>query len=150
MPPSAIRRLLAATNTPEMKWKFAKILLYCFLKYILFYLYLAIKNDNFFFFQVSNMSSFMYWWMFLFLPAVTFIIFSVPIYLLFRIRHSTAFISLLITLLVMEYFLYTYLASQADLMNGLWNEVISAVVFLVVFFKEVSHVLNKRPSSQYT
>lgn len=39
--------------------------------------------------------------------------------------------------LIADYFLYTYLASQADLTNGIYNEIIGLILLLLLFFKQL-------------
>jgi hypothetical protein len=121
---------------------FTRIAVYFCVKYFAFYIFLAFKNNNFFFLEISNMSHFMYWWMLLFLPFTAFVIFSLPVYLLFRLKRLSLFNFSILLFLVAEYFLYTYLASQADLMNGVYNEIISLLFFVLLFFKQIKSTVN--------
>jgi len=104
------------------------------------------KNKDFFFInpQIRNGADlFYYLWIFLFLPALCMISFSAPLYFAFKVKNAIYFILLISLILVAEYFLYTNLASRSDLMNGVYNGIVSLVVFTLFFFKQISLVFNK-------
>ena len=93
---------------------------------------------------------FYYLWLFLFLPVLCSIIFSSPIYFTFKVKNGIYFILLLSAILIAEYFLYTYWASQADLMNGVYNGIISLSLLLLFFFKHISLLLNQNKKIEAT
>ncbi|MEM6738131.1 MAG: hypothetical protein AAGA02_15440 [Bacteroidota bacterium] len=117
------------------------ILLYIFLKYIAFYVFMMFKNNDFYLLELNTIGNgedlFYYLWMFLFLPVVCMVIFSAPLYFSFKVHDVTYFILIIGGYLVVEYFIYTYLASQADLVNGLFNGLISTVFLLLFFYKPI-------------
>ena len=125
---------------------FKNIVLFFFVKYILFYIFLMLKNNDYTLIQISNLRNgddvFYYLWLFLFLPVVCSILFSAPIYFTFKVKNGIYFILLLSAILIAEYFLYTYFASQADLMNGVYNGIISLLVLILFFFKHISLIFN--------
>lgn len=120
-----------------LKPSFLNTLLFWFTKYIVFYVFMMIKNNNYALIRISELKTgedwFYYLWMFLFLPLVAMLIFSVPLYLSFKAKSSVYFTVAVIAVFVAEFFIYTWLASQANLMNGIYNGIIS-VVFLMLFF----------------
>lgn len=95
------------------------------------------KNGNYGLLKVNEIKNgedlFYYLWLFLFLPIVCMVIFSTPVYFLFQVKRPIYFTLIIIAVLVAEYLFYTWSASQADLMNGVFNGLIS-VVFLLLFF----------------
>jgi hypothetical protein len=113
------------------------ILSFWLVKYVAFYILLMFKNDNYALLRVDEIQNgddlFYYLWLFLFLPVVCMLIFSVPLYLSLRVK-KWAYLALIITaILIAEYFLYTWLASQTNLINGVYNGIFS-LLFLLLFF----------------
>ncbi|QMU65842.1 MAG: hypothetical protein GKR88_17195 [Flavobacteriaceae bacterium] len=76
---------------------------------------------------------FYYLWLILFLPIVSILVFSAPLYFSFKVSNERYFMLIIGAVLVAEYFAYTYLASQASLMNGVYNG-ITGILFLFLFF----------------
>lgn len=117
------------------------ILLYIFLKYIAFYVFMMFKNNDFYLLEVNSIGNgedlFYYLWMFLFLPVVCMVVISAPLYFSFKVSNTIYFILIIGAYLVVEYFIYTYLASQANLVNGFFNGLISAVFLLLFFYKPI-------------
>lgn len=115
------------------------ILLFWLAKYIALYIFLMFKNGNYALLKVHELKNgedlFYYLWLFLFLPVVCMIVFSAPMYLSFKVKKLIYYVLIMMVILLAEYFLYTWLASQANLMNGLYNGIIS-VVFLLLFFRK--------------
>lgn len=126
---------------------FKNILLFFFVKYFVFYILLMFKNKDYSLIQLNNLRNyqdvFYYLWIFLFLPVVTCLLFSAPIYLILKIRRAIYFVILITVIFIVEYVLYTYLASQADLMNGVYNEAISVLVLWLFFFKHIKLIFRK-------
>jgi hypothetical protein len=127
---------------------FFKIPLYYLFRYILFYLALAVKNNDYYFFTLSNMKDTWYWWIFLSLPVVMATLFGLPIYFTLRVRSSSVFLVSLSLIFAAEYLLYTYLASQTDLMNGVYNTIIGLTVFIIYFFKPLRQLFLKKPDNE--
>lgn len=133
-----------------LKPLFRNIVFFFFFKYFLFYILLMFKNGDYTFVQIGSLRNcedvVYYLWLFLFLPVLCNIIFSVPLYFSFKIKQGIYFILSLIVILVAEYFLYTYYASQADLMNGVYNGIISLLLLFLFFFKPISIIFKRKVS----
>lgn len=126
---------------------FINILLFIFVKYLLFYIFLMFKNNDYSLIQIGSLKNsqdvFYYFWIFLFLPIVNIIFFSAPIYFTFKVKSRIYFILLIGGVLVAEYFLYTYFASQADLMNGVYNGIISLLLLFLFFFRHLGLIFKQ-------
>lgn len=111
-----------------------------FIKYLVFYLFIMFKNDNFYLTNPSikdGADLFYYLWIFLSFPVIISILFSVPLYYSFRLKNKIYFILINILVLVFEYGIYTYFASQLDLWNGIYNIIISIFLFIMLFHKTI-------------
>lgn len=140
------RQFFIKDNTAMLKPVIKNILFYLFLKYILFYIFMMFKNNNFYFINPgirNGADLFYYLWMFLFLPVISMVLFSAPLYFTFKVKNAIYFILFVSIILVAEYFLYTYFASQANLMNGVYNGIISLLLLLLFFSKQISLIFNK-------
>jgi hypothetical protein len=134
-----------------IKVSFRNILFYIFLKYFVFYIFLMIRNGDYTLINLNRSKNFDNWfyylWMFLSLPVIVSILFSAVIFYSFKIKSSLVFGLVICSIFIAEYFLYTYLASQADLMNGFYNAIISLIIYLLFFFKKIAlkfnHVTDK-------
>ena len=128
-----------------MKASFVKIFLFWLAKYAAFYVFMMFKTGNYAFIKIYEIKNgedlFYYLWIFLFLPVISFMIFSVPMYFSFRVKNLVYYVLIMVAILGTEYFLYTSLASQADLMNGIYNGIISVLFLLLFFFR---HIRNLR------
>lgn len=124
-----------------MKPSFINLLIYLFVKHLAFYLFLMLKNGNYQLLEVGTLKNgedwFYYLWLILFLPVISFLVFSAPIYFSFKVDKAHYFLLIIGGVLTVEYFAYTYLASQADPINGLYNGVISILFLLLFFFKSI-------------
>ena len=131
-----------------LKPKLINIVFYFFIKYILFYVFMMFRNNDFTFIQIKDLRNgedwFLYLWMFLFLPVLCSFLFAAPIYYIFKVKSIVYFILLIGLVFTAEYFLYTYFASQLDLMNGVYNEIISLLLWLIFFFKSISLIYKQR------
>jgi len=131
-----------------MKLTFKNILLYIFLKYLIFYVFLMFKNDNYALIRLNDLKTPVDWvyylWIFLSLPVIAIIFFSAPIYYSFKIKNIFFFAGAISAVLVAEYFLYTYLASQSDWMNGVYNGIISILLFLLFFYRHIVVIINRQ------
>lgn len=123
-----------------LKANFFNILLYIFIKYLVFYLFMMFRNDNFYLINPGirdGADLFYYLWMFLFFPIIICILFLFPLYYSFKLKKNVYFILINIIILGIEYYLYTYLASQLDLWNGIYNLIISIILFYIFFYKPI-------------
>ena len=124
-----------------MKPSILNILLFWFVKYILFYLLQMFKSDNYALIEFSKLKTnedwFYYLWIFLFMPMVCLIIFTAPMFFSFRIKNSIYFSLTILAIVLVEYVLYTWLASQADFMNGIYNGLLTLLLFAILFFKRI-------------
>lgn len=129
-----------------LKPSFRNILLYLLTKYIVFYVFMMFKNNDFYFVNPgirNGADLFYYLWIFLFLPVVCMFIFTVPLYFVFKKKNTIYFTLIIIVFLVVEYFIYTYFASQANLMNGLYNEVVSLLMLFIFFFRHINLIFKR-------
>ena len=131
-----------------MKISLIKIFLFMLIKYFVFYVFMMFKNSNYTLIEIGDLNSFgdvfYYLWIFLFLPIVCFILFSGLIYYSFSKRNLNIFILLNAGLLIAEYIVYTYLASQLNWYNGIFNAIISLVCFPLVFWKEIGELFAEK------
>jgi hypothetical protein len=129
-----------------LKPAFLNILLYLFVKYLVFYVYLMFKNNDYYFLEPGirdGADLFYYLWLLLFLPFTSILLFSAPIYYSFKLNRAIYFMVLISGVLVAEYFLYTHLASQADLMNGVYNGILSVLFLFLFFFKHIRFIFKQ-------
>ena len=131
-----------------LKPKFVNVLLFIFVKYLLFYIFLMFKNNDYSLVQIGALKNsediFFYFWIFLFLPVTNIFLFSVPIYFVLRVKKVIYFMLLLSIVLIAEYLLYTYFASQTNLMNGVYNGIISLLLLYLFFFQ---HIMKQTSST---
>lgn len=123
-----------------MKPTYLNIILYIFVKYLLFYLFLMIRNNDYYFInpEIRDIIDLIYYlWLFLFFPILMNVIFLIPIYFSFKLRNLVYFIIIIIVILIVEYLLYTYFASQLNLWNGVYNIIISIILFYLFFHKTI-------------
>jgi hypothetical protein len=118
------------------------ILLYLFLKYIAFYIFLMFKHDDFRLLQIESINDLgnsLYYFSVMMLPLILIImaLFSVPIYFAFRLKNAIYFSLIVVAFLIAEYIIYTYSASQTNLMNGLYNGILSTLFLLLFFFRNI-------------
>lgn len=129
-----------------LKPKLINIVFYFFIKYILFYVFMMFRNHDFTFIQIRDLRNgadwFLYLWMFLFLPVLCSFLFVAPLYYIFKVKSIVYFILLTGLVFTAEYFLYTYFASQLDLMNGVYNGILSLLLLFVFFFKPISLIFT--------
>jgi hypothetical protein len=125
--------------------KFVNILFYLFVKYFLFFLILGLTENRFKSLVIGNSESIQetflnflnYFVYVLIFILVLVLIFCAPFYFVLKIKKVFYFIPLLALVVASEYFLYTYLASQLNLINGAYN---SALTILFLFFFFIKHI----------
>jgi len=126
--------------------KISNVIVYFFIKYFVFYILMMFKNKDYTLIDITSLKSgqdiFMYLWLFLFLPVVMIILFSVPIYFALKLGRLIILILILTGFLIAEYFVYTYFASQTNSMNGIYNGIISLILFLIFFFKRIIQIVS--------
>lgn len=131
-----------------LKLSILNILLFWFVKYIAFYVFMMFKNNNFAFLKVNEIKTgedlFYYLWLFLFLPVVSMLIFTAPVYFSFKVKSLVYFALVIAAVLIVEYFVYTYLASTSDFMNGVYNGIISVLFLLLFFFRHISVIYQQQ------
>lgn len=105
------------------------------------------KNSNYALIDISNLKSFgdifYYLYLFIFLPIVCFILFSSPIYYSFSNKKLDIFILINVGVLISEYVVYTYFASQSNWYNGIFNTIISVICFALMFKNEIKLIAKK-------
>lgn len=107
---------------------------FIFIKYILFFIFLMVWRGDYRILQASFMDGILYFSIFMLpLPAIIASLLVYPIYYSFRIKHTFGFICAMIALVALEYALYTFYASTSNLMNGMYNGLISVIVGLIFF-----------------
>jgi hypothetical protein len=123
---------------------FSKILLYIFVKYLFFYIFMMFKNENYALVSFGQLESFqdIFYFLFIFLslPIINSFVLSLPLYNVFKIKNIYYFSITVLLILAVEYILYTYLASQANLWNGIYNGIISLLFFSLFFFKSIVQI----------
>jgi hypothetical protein len=58
-------------------------------------------------------------------------------YFSFKVKNLIYFVLIIVAILIVEYLFYTWSASQANLMNGVYNGIISISFLLLFFFKHI-------------
>lgn len=118
-----------------------KILLFIFLKYLVFYLVMMFKNGNYALISLNELKTtqdvFYYLWIFFFLPILISILFVAPLNYAFMAKRGTIFIAIIVSFFILEYFIYIYLASQANLINGILNTLVGLIIFIILFYKTI-------------
>ena len=124
-----------------LKPSLINIPLFWFVKYLIFYVFLMFKSGNYQLLEVDTLKNgedwFYYLWLLLFMPVLTVLVLSAPLYFSFKVNRSAYFLLIVITVLLVEYFAYTYLASPSDLTNGIYNGIISILFLLLFFYKPI-------------
>jgi hypothetical protein len=123
-----------------LKFKVVNIVLYLLAKYAAFFIVLAFLEDRFKSIVINNSDNknelFLNTIYYSLYPAIILIvftfIFTIPLYFLMK-KKGIYFILLYMLFIIVEYILYTYLASPSDLTNGIYNGAIG-VLFLILFF----------------
>ena len=125
------------------KPSFFNIVFFWLVKYAFFYVALMFKNQNYAFINIDNIKEgqdlFYYLWLFLFMPILCMLFFTAPVYLSFKLKNTSSSLLILMAVLVIEYFVYTYLASPSDYWNGIFNAIIGILVFIAFFYKYASN-----------
>ncbi|PHR44296.1 MAG: hypothetical protein COA32_14885 [Fluviicola sp.] len=121
-----------------------KVLIYVLLKYVLFFVVLMIKQNNFELLEYDNIISggtVQYIFFVLSIPVIISLIFTVgPIYFSFKSKNLLIIGFVLLLTLIFEYFMYVYGTSEKFFFdfNGLLLLIVSLVVFYFLFKKEIN------------
>lgn len=129
-----------------MKPKFFNVLIYIFVKYIIFFTFLAFKESRFRELVINNSANdfdlfinFLYYAVYVLAHIIFFtIVLTFPMYFSLKLKNLNYFFSIILAILTGEYLIYTWSASPTDLMNGIYNGMISIVFFLLFFFRHIS------------
>lgn len=117
-----------------LKPTFLNVLLYILVKYIAFYFFLMIIRGDYKLLEGDVGGSLAYFFiMMLPLPILSMVLTGVILYFSFKAKNSYVFFLIVISALMIDYFVYTHLASPSNLVNGIYNEAVG-IVFFVVFF----------------
>lgn len=131
-----------------LKLNYRNLFFFFFVKYFLFYIILMFKNNDYTLVQISDLRTgedvFFYLWLFLFFPVMCSLLFSVPLFLTLRARRILSSVLAIFVFIIAEYFLYTYLASQADLLNGIYNAILSLILLFVFFFRSIKFTTSSK------
>ena len=104
-------------------------------------------NNNYALVSISNLKTFQdflyYLIIFLTLPIVFSVLLLFPINYVLKVKNPYLFVFSITGILIFEYFLYTYLASQANFWNGIYNGVLSIILLALFFFKSIKDNLIK-------
>jgi len=118
------------------------ILFYWLVKYKIFYVLMMSKTKNYALIALGDLKTgedwFYYLLIFLFLPVVCMLVFSAPMYFAFKSKSMFYFSTIIVVILIVEYLFYTWSASQTDLMNGVYNVIISILFLLLFFFRNIN------------
>jgi hypothetical protein len=142
-----------AIDNIMIKMNYRNVLAYIFFKYLIFYIFMMFKNKNYNLVRIDNLKSVENWFYYLFqilsLPVMMIILFSAPIYFSFRIKNAVIFGIINILILFAEYLLYTYSESQLDLFNGVYNAIMSLMIFYLFFSKEIVSKVNLTRNNKF-
>jgi hypothetical protein len=129
-----------------LKPKFTNILLFIVVKYVIFYIFMMLKNDDYTlidFKQIETIGNLQYYILIFFpLPIIMSLVFTAPLYYSFKLS-KLYFLLILFSFIVLEYLIYTKLASEADLSNGIYNGLISLTTLLLFFYRPISAKLRE-------
>jgi hypothetical protein len=128
-----------------LKPSIKNIILYLLVKYVIFFIFLALVNNRFKSLVIDNsvnehdlvVNTFYYVLYVLIFIFFLVLIFLFPLYFAFKLKHPLYFILLIIAFLSVEFFVYTYSASQKNLVNGIFNAILSLIFLFIFFFKEI-------------
>lgn len=121
---------------------FKRILLFFFAKYFLLYVVLMLLSRNNSLLKITSLKNaedwFYYIFLLMFLPVTSMVLFSGIVYLALKSKSIIKFILLISGVFLAEYFLYVFFTSQRHIdMNGVYNLIISALLFLLFFFQRI-------------
>lgn len=120
------------------------IVIFFYVKYLVFYLVLMFKNKNYGLLEVRNLTTTEDWFYYLVLifsmPTVSSILFTLPIHYSMKSHKVAIQVLVLVIVFVLEYFLYTYLASPSNFVNGIILTFLGIVIFIAFFGRNIQSV----------
>ena len=133
------------------KVKLVNIFVFLFVKYMVFFTLLAFLGDRFKLIVLNNsdnteelISNSFYYLIYPLLITVLFtFLFSIPWYFSFRVKKVIYFVLFVITVLIVEYFIYTQIASTTDFKNGLSNGLLTLLFFVFFFYKKIALIFRQ-------
>ncbi len=129
-----------------LKPKLQNIIIFIFVKYIVFYIFIMFKNNNYSLIRIEKLKNFQdllyYFILFLSLPIIFSILFIIPLNYALKTRNNNGFILSVLGILIFEYLIYTYLASQTNFLNGIYNCIITTLILILFFFKSIKENLT--------
>jgi len=127
-----------------IKPSFLKIILYLFVKYLVFFTVLAFLDNRYKNIVINNskyaddivINSIYYIVEVLFAVLLYIVIFFLPLYLLLKIKNILFLLLAFLLLIIIEYFVYEATSSYIHMdIDGIINEIISFIFFFVFFGK---------------
>lgn len=131
---------------------FANIVLYIFVKYLIVYAVFMVATKNFKLLEIGKIKNgedlFYYLWIILFIPIVNILLISVPLFLSFKVKNKIYFLSLIVIIFLVEYFVYVYFTSQKYFdVKGIIIEIISCVIFYLFFYRKINTLFSSNSAS---
>lgn len=127
-----------------LKPSFLNIVFFWLAKYLVFYLFKMFKGNNFAFIHLSNIKTaddfFYYLLTFLSLPIIFIILLALPMYYSMKSKTLHHFAIKMALILLSEYAVYTFIASPSNLLDGVFNGLISITLFTLFFLKHIKSV----------
>jgi hypothetical protein len=128
---------------------FSNTVLFLFIKYVLFYALLMVKNNDYTLLEAENLiggHTLTYFFLVMLpYPLINMLLFSFPIYYSFKVKKAIYFVLLLAFFLFAEYLVYLLYTSSGEYLNlvGFYNAIISLLLFILFFFKSINYMLEK-------
>lgn len=131
-----------------LKPSLRNILLFLFVKFLIFMMYAMVTSGNYKLLQIQNVKTaqdlFYYLWLVLFFPTLSMIFFACPLYFSFRLKNVFLFAACVIALFLLEYVLYVYFTSTRHIdTKGVVNFLISVSLFILLFYQEIKKIADK-------
>jgi len=127
------------------------LLLFIFLKYLLFYVFMMFKNHDYTLISIFHLKTFADWLYYLFvflsLPIVYCLLFIVMLHYALNTKRLWICVFVIVVVFALEYLVYTWLASTSDYYNGLYNAVIGATVLWLFFYNSVTGKVKTYPTN---
>lgn len=141
-----------------LKPKFLIVFVFSIIKYLAFFIILSLIGDRFSSLVIKNsdttkellMNTGSYLLYILFFSIIFGAIFSIPLYFIFKIKNPIYLSSLILFLLIVEYFIYTTQASPSEWSNGLYNALVSALFIWMFFFRHFRSLFKGRSHGRST
>ncbi len=134
-----------------LKTKYSNIIFCLLAKYSVFFLILGFNGDRFkkmVLINSENTQDFftnLFYYLIFVLIFIIFLILiiSAPLYYSLKLKKAIYFMLSIILILAVEYLVYTYLASQTDLSNGIYNALIGLLFLGLFFHKHIISIFSK-------